>query len=250
VNMTLSPPWVPNLSASDDCSYFDPDLRAEDESKDSSKSGAAAGSSTTTKTVKGVYTQGKGTPTPKVCMHVLTTAPFPQRKGYADSQCLHPRSLACMRVLTTAPFPHRQADSQVCSRGGGGVGEALHGLRDALLSAVVGAEVSAMVSAISRGRRPRRRGVERHGERHLPWPTPMTARSERHGERHLPWTAPTTAPKHGRSCFGPRRAGAAALVELRVGDGVIRSPRGRSRCGSCAGRPLRSVHGPSASTTT
>mgnify|MGYP006931595074 FL=1 len=196
VNMTLSPPWVPNLSASDDCSYFDPDLRAEDESKDSSKSGAAAGSSSSTKTVKGVYTQGKGTPTPKVCMHVLTTAPFPQRKGYADSQCLHPRSLACMRVLTTAPFPHRQADSQVCSRGGGGVGEALQGLRDALLSAVVGAELSAMVSAISRG--------------HLPWPTP------------------TTAPTHGRSCFGPRRAGAAALVVLRVGDGVIRSPRGRS----------------------
>ena len=69
VNMTLSPPWVPNLSASDDCSYFDPDLRAEDESKDSSKSGAAAGSSssssTTTKTVKGVYTQGKGKPIPK-----------------------------------------------------------------------------------------------------------------------------------------------------------------------------------------
>jgi len=65
VNMTLSPPWVPNLSASDDCSYFDPDLRAEDESKDSSKSGAAAGSSSSTKTVKGVYTQGKGKPTPK-----------------------------------------------------------------------------------------------------------------------------------------------------------------------------------------
>ena len=68
VNMTLSPPWVPNLSASDDCSYFDPDLRAEDESKDSSKSGAAAGSSsssTSTKTVKGVYTQGKGKPIPK-----------------------------------------------------------------------------------------------------------------------------------------------------------------------------------------
>ena len=76
------------------------------------------------------------------------------------------------------------------------MGEALQGLRDALLSAVVGAELSAMVSAISRG--------------HLPWPTP------------------TTAPTHGRSCFGPRRAGAAALVELRVGDGVIRSPRGRS----------------------
>ena len=98
------------------------------------------------------------------------------------------------------------------------MGEALQGLRDALLSAVVGAELSAMVSAISRG--------------HLPWPTP------------------TTAPTHGRSCFGPRRAGAAALVVLRVGDGVIRSQRGRSRCGSCAGRPLRSVHGPSASSTT
>jgi hypothetical protein len=37
------------------------------------------------------------------------------------------------------------------------VGEALQGLRDALLSAVWGVEVSAMVSAISRGRRPRRR---------------------------------------------------------------------------------------------
>ena len=37
------------------------------------------------------------------------------------------------------------------------MGEALQGLRDALLSAVVGAEVSAVVSAISRGRRPRRR---------------------------------------------------------------------------------------------
>ena len=87
VNMTLSPPWVPNLSASDDCSYFDPDLRAEDESKDSSKSGAAAGSSSTTKTVKGVYTQGKGTPTPKVCTRVRWLAcmcsprrPFPTGK--------------------------------------------------------------------------------------------------------------------------------------------------------------------------
>ena len=65
--------------------------------------------------------------------------------------------LPCMHVLNTAPFPHRQADSQVFSRGGGGVGEALQVLRDALLSAVVGVEVSAMVSAISRGRRPRRR---------------------------------------------------------------------------------------------
>ena len=37
------------------------------------------------------------------------------------------------------------------------MGQALQGLRDALLSAVVGAELSAMVSAISRGRRPRRR---------------------------------------------------------------------------------------------
>jgi hypothetical protein len=87
VNMTLSPPWVPNLSASDDCSYFDPDLRAEDESKDSSKSGAAAGSSSSTKTVKGVYTQGKGTPTPKVCTRVRWLAcmcsprrPFPTGK--------------------------------------------------------------------------------------------------------------------------------------------------------------------------
>ena len=69
------------------------------------------------------------------------------------------------------------------------MGEALQGLRDALLSAVAGAEVSAMVSAISRG--------------HLPWPTP------------------TTAPIHGRSCFGPRRAGAAALVVLRVGGHPI-----------------------------
>ena len=93
VNMTLSPPWVPNLSASDDCSYFDPDLRAEDESKDSSKSGAAAGSSSSsssTKTVKGVYTQGKGKPTHKFapaslpCMHVLTTARSLALGGYAD----------------------------------------------------------------------------------------------------------------------------------------------------------------------
>ena len=74
------------------------------------------------------------------------------------------------------------------------MGEALQGLRDALLSAVVGAEVSAMAGAISRGRRPRRRPED----------------------------------EHGRSCFGPRRAGAAALVVLRVGDGVIRSQRGRS----------------------
>ena len=93
VNMTLSPPWVPNLSASDDCSYFDPDLRAEDESKDSSKSGAAAGSSSSsssTKTVKGVYTQGKGKPTHKFapaslpCMPVLTTARSLARGGDAD----------------------------------------------------------------------------------------------------------------------------------------------------------------------
>ena len=202
--MTLSPPWVPNLSASDDCSYFDPDLRAEDESKDSSKSGAAAGSSSSTKTVKGVYTQGKGTPTPKVCTRVRWLAcmcsprrPFPQASRLPSFQPRRRRRGRSSASPTRRPFERRRG-----------------------------------------------RGGERHGERHLAWPSPV---ADAHDGAHT-WAFMLRSASRWRC--GPRRAPRGRWRHPISAWEIVMRELCRPAVTFCKGRPLRSVHGPSASSTT
>ena len=101
------------------------------------------------------------------------------------------------------------------------MGEALQGLRDALLSAVVGAEMSAMVSAISV--------------------------ADAHDGAHT-WTFMLRSASRWRC--GPRRAPRGRWRHPISAWEIVMRELCRPAVTFCNGRPFRSVHGPSASSTT